>query len=347
MPMADHDAWTEPGCHEVAPGVHRIPCPLPGDGLRAVNVYAIEDGDGVALVDSGWRHPDCIAALKGGLAELGATLADVTQVICTHAHYDHYGLAPTIRDASGAPVLIGEVELGMLRVAVERGEYARWIDFRRRWLTSHGARAVLDEIERAGDTEDYEGVRGRGRWEPPDRVLADREQLQLRNRVLEARLTPGHTRGHLMFIDRRNGLLFAGDHVLPHITPSLGFEPFTDGRALEGFLQSLAATRELPVTKVLPGHGPVFEDLAGRVDELIAHHRVRLAACVEILAQLGPDSALEVARRLRWTRQERAFGDLDALNRMLAVTETVTHLELLAERGRLSRRAGETIRYAA
>jgi glyoxylase-like metal-dependent hydrolase (beta-lactamase superfamily II) len=245
-------------------------------------------------------------------------------------------------------VLLGEVEMAILRVASERSEYERWIKHRRRWLSSHGASRLLDEIERGdADGEDYEGVRGAGRWDPPDRLVADRERVTVGGRVLEARLTPGHTRGHLMFLDEANELLFAGDHVLPNITPSLGFEPFTDGRALEAFLQSLVSTRGLPVTGVLPGHGPVFDDLAGRVDELLAHHRARLAACMDILADVGPDSALEVARRLRWTRHERAFGDLDPLNRMLAVTETVTHLELLADRGRLARSEGETVRYAA
>ena len=38
--------WTAPGVFRCAPGVHRIPLPLPIDGLRAVNVYAIADGDG-------------------------------------------------------------------------------------------------------------------------------------------------------------------------------------------------------------------------------------------------------------------------------------------------------------
>src|SRR5438093_5641828 len=101
------DAWTRPGTYEVAPGVHRIPCTLPHDGLQAVNVYAIEDGDGIALVDSGWHHPESVAALERGVAEIGATFADVTAIICTHAHYDHYGLAARIRHASGAPVLLG------------------------------------------------------------------------------------------------------------------------------------------------------------------------------------------------------------------------------------------------
>ena len=49
--------WTEPGAWRVADGIHRIPLPLPMDGLRAVNVYAIEQRSGFALIDSGWRAP--------------------------------------------------------------------------------------------------------------------------------------------------------------------------------------------------------------------------------------------------------------------------------------------------
>ena len=56
--MRDSDSrardWVTPGAFEVAPGVHRIPLPLPLDGLRAVNVYALRDGDGLVLIDAGW-----------------------------------------------------------------------------------------------------------------------------------------------------------------------------------------------------------------------------------------------------------------------------------------------------
>ena len=91
--------------------------------------------------------------------------------------------------------------------------------------------------------------------------------------MLEAKLTPGTRARHLMFIDREAGLVFGGDHLLPHITPSLGFESFGDGKALERFLASLADIRDLPARHVLPGHGPVFEDLRGRVVELEAPSR--------------------------------------------------------------------------
>jgi glyoxylase-like metal-dependent hydrolase (beta-lactamase superfamily II) len=258
-------------------------------------------------------------------------------VIATHAHYDHYGLASRIRKESGAEVLLSTRDRGLLDVALSRPEFERWVEHRRRWLGQHGARGILDDVERIESAESFATLHGAGRWEPPDRMLDDGDVVSVGGRELRAIWTPGHTRGHLVFHDAANRLLFAGDHVLPHITPSLGFEPFADGRALELFLVSLAAVRDLPVARVLPGHGPVFDDLAGRVDELLAHHRRRLASCVGVIADNGANSAHAVASQLTWTSRDRLFTELDAFNRMLAVTETVTHLEWLVGTGRLTR----------
>jgi glyoxylase-like metal-dependent hydrolase (beta-lactamase superfamily II) len=340
------DAWTRPGVYEVAAGVHRLVLPLPGDGLKAVNVYAIEDGDGLALVDTGWRHPGLLDALTDGFAALGATLPELTAIICTHSHYDHYGLAAHLRSQAGAPVLLGELERENLDVALDREMWDRDRAHRGEQLILHGARGLAETLARADFT--FEQIQERGFATPPDRWVADGEPITLGGRVLEARLTPGHSRGHLMFFDEAAGVLFAGDHVLPHITPSIGFEAFSDGHALEPFLASLTASRDLPVEVVLPGHGPVFSDLAGRVDELLAHHDRRLADCVDALVASGPAPAAEVAAKLTWTRHERAFDTLNLFNRMLATTETITHLELLANRGDLTRsQDGEILRYGA
>jgi glyoxylase-like metal-dependent hydrolase (beta-lactamase superfamily II) len=342
---AMRDAWTQPGVFAVADGVHRLVLPLPGDGLKAVNVYVIEDGEGFALVDTGWRHPGLMEALTDGFAALGAGLADLTTIICTHSHYDHYGLAAHLRSLSGAPVLLGELERVNLYVALDRQQWDSDRAHRRAQLNLHGAHGLADALARADFS--FEEIQERGFAAPPDRWVADGDRISVGGRVLEARLTPGHSRGHLMFFDPAAGMLFAGDHVLPHITPSIGFEAFSDGHALDAFLASLRASRDLPVEVVLPGHGPVFADLAGRVDELLAHHNKRLAACVEILAGCGPATAARVAERLTWTRHERTFESLNLFNRMLATTETITHLELLAVRGDVARgQDGETVVYA-
>jgi glyoxylase-like metal-dependent hydrolase (beta-lactamase superfamily II) len=333
--------WFDPGVFAVAPGVHRIVLPLPGDGLKAVNAYILEGDDGFALIDTGWRTDTILEALEAGFAALGASLRDLTAIVCTHSHYDHYGLSAYLRERSGAPVHLGEHERLNLGSAIERDEFDRYIADRRALLLRHGARTLADELAALRFTFEQVQRRGFATW--PERWVADGERLEIGGRVLEARLTPGHSRGHLMFTC--DDLLFAGDHILPHITPSLGFEAFTDGHALEHFLASLHGSRELGAQLVLPGHGPVFEDLAGRVDELVAHHDTRLAACVAALAG-GPSTAHEVAGRLTWTRRERPFTDMDLFNRMLATTETITHMELLADRGEVERlQDGEVVRY--
>src|SRR6476660_661584 len=103
----DRHAWERPGAHEVAPGVHRIPLPLPGDALKAVNTYAISDGDGVVMIDGGWAMADATDLLERGLAEIGFALSDVREFLVTHIHRDHYTQAIAVRRITGADVSLG------------------------------------------------------------------------------------------------------------------------------------------------------------------------------------------------------------------------------------------------
>ena len=129
-----------------------------------------------------------------------------------------------------------------------------------------GAVALADEVEAALGRHGLGGIpRSIGLSGPPDVYAGEGAVVQLRSRSLEVIPTPGHTRGHVVFADPSQRLLFAGDHILPHITPSIGFEPFTDGTALVDYLSSLAQVRSLPVDRILPAHGPDFTVLAERV----------------------------------------------------------------------------------
>ena len=73
-PSAD---WTAAGVYEVAAGLYRIPLPLPSDGLRAVNVYALRDGDRLTMIDAGWSIPEARALLDKAVTALGHGLGDV------------------------------------------------------------------------------------------------------------------------------------------------------------------------------------------------------------------------------------------------------------------------------
>src|ERR1700753_1288825 len=104
MSEEDRHAWERPGAHEVAPGVHRIPLPLPGDALRAVNTYAIADGDDVVMIDGGWAMADATDELTRRLGSIGFALSDVREFLVTHIHRDHYTQAVAVRRITGADV---------------------------------------------------------------------------------------------------------------------------------------------------------------------------------------------------------------------------------------------------
>jgi glyoxylase-like metal-dependent hydrolase (beta-lactamase superfamily II) len=321
--------WTDPGLFTVAPGVHRVPLPLPTDGLRAVNVYVVEDGHGLVLIDSGWALAESRQALAAALATLGCGLGDVRHFLVTHVHRDHYTQAVELRRIFGSKVSLGVGEHEAIRVLLAGGR--RPFEPQLRQLRASGAGVVLERLRALGAAP-------RGRppgWEAPDEWLAPHTEVELSRRTLGVVPTPGHTQGHVVFTDRANGLLFAGDHVLPHITPSIGFEPVSAPLPLGDFLESLRVVRALPDMRLLPAHGPVTASAHTRIDELLAHHAGRLSRCAEAVAA-GAGTAYQVACALRWTRRGRHLEELDPLNQMLAVTETRAHLELLAAQGRLT-----------
>lgn len=321
--------WTAPGVYGCAPGVYRIPLPLPTDALRAVNVYAlVDDENGLVLVDSGWALAAARDQLGAALAELGASLGDVQRFLMTHAHRDHYTLGVELRREFGTKIALGRGEQPALEYLNRPGRQSFAAQQDR--LLRAGAGDVLERVVALAPTALPSTA-----WDLPDSWLDDGEVLQAGARKLRTLATPGHTRGHVVFHDADADVLFAGDHVLPHITPSIGFEPVPTALPLADFLASLELVRELPDARLLPAHGPITDSVHERVDELIAHHDARLAASFAALATTG-DTAAEVAAVLPWTRRQRTLADLDPLNQMLAVLETAAHLELLVARGVVS-----------
>jgi glyoxylase-like metal-dependent hydrolase (beta-lactamase superfamily II) len=326
--------WTEPGVFEAAPGVFRIPLPLPTDGLRAVNVYAVVDGADLVLIDSGWAIAEAKSALLKALAGLDRDMRDVRRFLVTHVHRDHYTQAVVLRREFGTEIALGKEEHHTLdRIAEHRAdpgtEPMNMARLRSAGATELVARLIELNRERAPESDD-------SAWELPDEWLADRATATIGSRELTAVHTPGHTRGHLVFAEPANGLMFAGDHVLPHITPSIGFEGAPSDFPLYEYLESLRLVRGMPDARLLPAHGKVAPSVHARVDELLAHHDRRLALTAEIVER-GASTAAEAAALIGWTRRERKLAELDPFNQMLAVLETKSHLDVLMLQGRLSR----------
>ncbi|MFC7343346.1 MBL fold metallo-hydrolase [Saccharopolyspora griseoalba] len=321
-------AWTEPGAFEVAPGVHRIPLPLPNDGLRAVNVYAVEDSDGLVLIDSGWALADARGQLEDALGRIGHGFEDVQRFLVTHVHRDHYTLAVTLRRTFGSKISLGAGEQPSMELLLNGGQTDREVQRLQRW----GADQLMAELAEAYGEEPE---KPRSPYEAPDEWIEGKVEIPLGSRTLLAVPTPGHTRGHVVFMDADAQVLFSGDHILPHITPSIGVEPARPELPLGDFLDSLRLMQSYPDLRMLPAHGPVGGSTHARIGELLDHHEQRLAQTLEVVRD-GAGTAYEAALRLGWTRREKKLPELDLFNRVLAVGETSAHLDLLVERGQLS-----------
>ncbi|HET9896182.1 MAG TPA: MBL fold metallo-hydrolase [Streptosporangiaceae bacterium] len=334
---SDRLRWIEEGTYEVSPGVYRIPLPLPFDGLRAVNTYAIEAAGGLVMIDSGWVLEETKDQLERSLARLGAGLGDVRRFLITHIHRDHYTQAIALRKLFGTKVALGDGEKQSLDVML--GRDAGLLSARGARLATAGAQPLIDKMIEAGMQRPQSDLG----YEEPDEWITSGQKFDLGTRTLEAIATPGHTHGHVVFADHVAGLLFAGDHVLPHITPSISLEAAPQELPLGDFLDSLRLVRQMPDLMLLPAHGPVAPSVHSRVDELLDHHHQRLTAMATELAG-GPRTAYEVALAVRWTSRNRKLTDLDLMNQTLAVGETEAHLDLLVARGQAIARLEDNVR---
>jgi glyoxylase-like metal-dependent hydrolase (beta-lactamase superfamily II) len=318
--------WFDPVASQVAPGIYRIPLAIPGDGLRAVNCYAIEDGDSLTFVDSGWATRSALDELEAMLNPLGFGLENIHRYLVTHVHRDHLSVALLVRRRFGSRIALGIGE----RPSVDNsaaGADSSHLSQLQLWGAGHlesPLRALFEGRRMHLSAADY-----------PDQWLNGPVDVPMSGRTLRAVPTPGHTRGHLVFADLDARLLFAGDHVLPHITPSIGFEPCANPRPLQDYLNSLQVVLAMPDLRLLPAHGWPQPGTHHRARELLEHHELRLAATAGAVAA-DVVTAWRVAGRLTWTRHSKALDDLDLFNQMLAVGETAAHLDVLLDRGLLA-----------
>ena len=313
-------------------GITQLRLPMAGNPLRYINAYLLEDDDGYTLVDCGWKADDVLEALHESLALCGLALDDVARVAITHAHFDHYGLAGTLRRAGLRELAMHRLDWHFARVLLSDPVFVdRAADA---WIARNGL--VLDE-----SLEDDVHYR-RTELTAPTRELEDGDRIGR----LRAVWTPGHTPGHLCFLDTRSGKLLVGDHILDPITPHVGLWADRGDDPLGAYVASLRKAATLDATGALPAHGEPFDHLERRIDELLAHESDREARVVEALAT-GASDAASVARALPWTRKMRALDDLEPAHRQFAVAETLAHLEHLRIRGAVTRDCGaEPIAYA-
>jgi glyoxylase-like metal-dependent hydrolase (beta-lactamase superfamily II) len=309
---------------EFSPGLFGVRFALPF-ALDHVNIWLVAEQDGWTAIDAGLADQ----RTRERWQELAGFLAPrpVTRVLATHFHPDHMGLAGWLCERTGAELWASRTEwLQGRALALDTSE--EFVAAGRRFDHRAGLDAELAE-ERAARGNLY---RPRVSLPPASyRRVRGGEHLTIGGSRWQVIIGRGHAPEMLCLFSAECKVLIAADQVLPRISPNVGVwagEPWAN--PLAEFLDSLAVLRELPDDcLVLPSHGRPFRGLHARIDQLIGHHRERLAATLAACDR--PASAVEVMPKL-FNRE------LDRHQLGFALGETLAHLNLLVERGDIERR---------
>ncbi|KQO65130.1 hypothetical protein ASF23_03140 [Curtobacterium sp. Leaf261] len=320
-----------PPLEQVRDGVWTMSIPFRAGIPDSTLTYVVEGSDGsLTLIDPGWGVDATLDLLDDGLRMIGHSLDDVALVAVTHLHIDHVGAAAAVRARSGARVAMHPAEA----FAIDHQLEDRALDDED--ITGWGVpSALLPELHEKW---------GSGRRIPsvdipsvsPDLVVEDGDLLPVPGRTIRALWTPGHTTGHLCFVDEPDGLLFTGDHVLPRINSGLGLGGRSTTNPLDDYLASLDRVSAIDRSsgraplEVCPGHEYRFADVGTRAAVLADHRSERqeaVAAALDDFAARGERPTMwEVASRVPFR------GGIDSMTGYLlasALTQTGFHVRAL------------------
>jgi len=316
---------TEVGLTEVATDVFELRLPIPfEDGL--VNVFLFPDGDDADLLDCGMNTDDSVDAIRAAVKQVGATR--LRRLVVTHIHPDHYGAAGVFAGEGLADLYLHRLEVPLVEPRYVELEHL--ISEVRTYLLVNGVpddeTEVLSNSQRALSAIVKPAVAAV--------QLDGAETLELGRRRLRVEWTPGHSPGHICLYDEGDKVLFAGDHMLPDLSPNIGLHPQSTPDPLHEYLDGLRRLAGYDPRVILPAHGRPFTGASSRVATLVAHHKKRLDQ-IEAIVKVGERSAWQVALEL-WGPRDNLY------EKRLALQEGLAHLQALAVEGRVKKFATPT-----
>ena len=321
-------------------GVHRVPVPVPFPQAGGpVNLYLVEEaGGGVLLFDAGLGSDEGMAAIEEGFRRLGRRFEEVTRIVISHGHVDHFGAARWIQERHGGELPV-YAHLADQPKMTEAGP--RWAELAPRY-GAYLVRLGVPPDVLAAVAKEGERSHGFSRRLASAIPIGEGDVVRTKHLALEILHMPGHTPGLLCGYDRAHGIILSDDHLLEKVSPNPLIELGPDGlpsgfRPLSAYLASVARMRALDLALVLPGHGPPFAGHRAVIDRLVGFYGTRQE---KILGLLGGEArtVYEVAAAL--------FPRARPNDVFLTVSETIANLEVLEDRGAVSRADDGTIRFA-
>ncbi|MUG69365.1 MULTISPECIES: MBL fold metallo-hydrolase [Paenibacillus] len=278
-----------------------VVAPTPYD-VGDVNMFLVSDERTLTLIDAGDDSEACWDALHGALERAGFALRDLSQILITHSHPDHTGLVNRITALTDVPVYAHPEAVPRLTrepdfLSMRASFYKRL--YREMGCGEAGERHAA-RLQRAIRNNDPSKIKA------PIRTLRESDRIGA-YRVIEV---PGHSPDHLAFWDEREKRLFAGDHLIRHISSNAFVEPDREGNripTLVAYARSLTKCLELKADIVYTGHGEPVD----RPHELIGKRLARIEEKAEKLKayiRSGSTTAFQLAQILYPQKYDSEFS---------------------------------------
>lgn len=305
----------------------RLPLPMT---LDHVNIYALDDGDGWTIIDTGFqtgKSKDIWADLLNG--PLAAK--PVRRVIATHHHPDHIGLAGWFDAEHGARVWTTRTAFLFTRM-LTLDHHEKTSDANLLHMKRAGAPEAM--IEKARTREPMNFSRIVAPLNNGYKRIRENDRINMGGQMWRVFTGDGHAPEHATFWSADGKLVIAGDQILPRISPNLGVypnEPEADpvGEWLVSCQKFQPYAREKHL--VLPGHNRPFTGLPKRLEQLIDNHHGAIKRLSKFLVE--PHSAVECFDTIYKRRiNEGEFG--------LAMVEAIAHLNHMFSSGEADKRLG-------
>lgn len=306
---------------EISDNFYRITLPMPFR-LRHVHAYALTDGRKIALFDTGMHMPGALERLEADLKSIGRVIEDISDLYLTHVHTDHCGMSGTLQERSEARLHLSE-NAHQVHAHFQEKDYliaqAR-IFYAKHGMSAREVEAIIEEIE---------DMQSRIPRFAVSTFLQNHEVRSYGDRSFEVIFTPGHAAGHVCFFFREEGLLLAGDHILPYIAPSLSPNIYDEiFQPLRNYLESLTVIEQMPITMVHPGHGNSFSGVEERIREIRTHHALKKQAILKNIGRL-PKTTFSICGEMIG----RAAANWDDWEKFMALNETYVYLQELNRDG--------------
>jgi glyoxylase-like metal-dependent hydrolase (beta-lactamase superfamily II) len=247
--------------HKIFDDIYSFILPLPFTDTKTLYIYYI-DGPKPALIDTGLGTPESIDLIAKNLHRINKRIEDVSTIINTHEHIEHYGGDRKLREISGGAVLASYISAPFIENAQKINQD----------MKKHLYRYEKELVNEFNDSLDFDLQVEESKV---DIMVGDGDVIDTGRVKLRVIITPGHTRGHICLYNEERKLLFVGDHIITKGSVFVGYDyrdlitrkivdvfnnKFDEPDNLSQYIESIKKLQALNPTIILPAHGePITE----------------------------------------------------------------------------------------